>query len=298
MIFHGSLWHGGGANTTTDVWRCGVNVQYCPGFVRQQQNPYLGIPPEVAATFPDRLLELLGYRLYKGIMGHVDGASPGEVVFGAAHGRDRVPRQRKPRHAPDDRRSRRFGAKARSPGGAMVVLRERTDDDLDDCARLVAEVRRVDGYPPRLADNDFVRLLTEPPSLVAFVATVDDDVVGHVALHRSTESETVALACDALGVQPAQLAVVARLFSAVEHRREGVGRALLDAATDAARFRGLIPILDVWVELRAAVTLYESSGWVRIGTVRSALPSESDDVDVFVASLRYRPDRLENSRGA
>ena len=83
MIFHGSLWHGGGANSTGGTWRCGVNVQYCPGFVRQQQNPYLGIPPDVAATFPDRLLELLGYRLYKGIMGHVDGASPGEVVFGA-----------------------------------------------------------------------------------------------------------------------------------------------------------------------------------------------------------------------
>ncbi|MGQ0824269.1 MAG: phytanoyl-CoA dioxygenase family protein [Actinomycetota bacterium] len=82
MIFHGSLWHGGGANTTTDTRRLGVNVQYCPGFVRQQQNPYLGIPPEIAAEFPDRLLELLGYRLYKGIMGHVDGKSPGEIVFG------------------------------------------------------------------------------------------------------------------------------------------------------------------------------------------------------------------------
>ena len=83
MIFHGSLWHGGGANVTEHDRRLGVNVQYCPGFVRQQQNPYLGIPPETAATFSDRLLELLGYRLYKGIMGHVDGASPGEVVFGA-----------------------------------------------------------------------------------------------------------------------------------------------------------------------------------------------------------------------
>ena len=82
MIFHGSLWHGGGPNTTADEWRLGVNVQYCPGFVRQQQNHYLAIPPEVAAGFSDRLLELLGYRLYKGIMGHVDGRSPGEVVFG------------------------------------------------------------------------------------------------------------------------------------------------------------------------------------------------------------------------
>jgi len=82
MVFHGSLWHAGGANVTASERRLGVNVQYCPGFVRQQQNPYLGIPAEVAATFSDRLLELVGYRLYKGIMGHIDGASPGEVVFG------------------------------------------------------------------------------------------------------------------------------------------------------------------------------------------------------------------------
>ena len=82
FVFHGSLWHGGGPNRTADEWRLGVNVQYCPGFVRQQQNPYIGIPPEVAAGFSDRLLELLGYKLYKGIMGHIDGKSPGEVVFG------------------------------------------------------------------------------------------------------------------------------------------------------------------------------------------------------------------------
>lgn len=82
MIFHGSLWHGGGANTTVDEWRLGVNVQYCPGFVRQQQNPYFSIPVDVAADFSDRLLRLLGYSLYKGIMGHVDGRAPGEVVFG------------------------------------------------------------------------------------------------------------------------------------------------------------------------------------------------------------------------
>jgi ectoine hydroxylase-related dioxygenase (phytanoyl-CoA dioxygenase family) len=82
MVFHGSLWHGGGPNTTADEWRLGVNVQYCPGFVRQQQNHYFAIPPAVAETFSDRLLELLGYRLYKGVMGHIDGRSPGEVVFG------------------------------------------------------------------------------------------------------------------------------------------------------------------------------------------------------------------------
>ena len=82
MVFHGSLWHAGGPNTTADDWRLGVNVQYCAGWVRTQQNHYVGIPRDVAATFDDRLLELCGYRLYKGALGHVDGHAPGEALFG------------------------------------------------------------------------------------------------------------------------------------------------------------------------------------------------------------------------
>ena len=97
MVFHGSLWHARRREQSPrDDRRLGVNVQYCPGFVRQQQNPYLGVPPEIAATFSDRLLELLGYRLYKGIMGHIDGASPGEVVFGERMARAGVPARRAP----------------------------------------------------------------------------------------------------------------------------------------------------------------------------------------------------------
>ena len=80
MVFHGSLWHGGGANTTADEWRLGVNVQYCAGFCRPQQNHYLGIPREITRTFSDRLLELCGYSLYKGMMGHIDGQSPAVVL--------------------------------------------------------------------------------------------------------------------------------------------------------------------------------------------------------------------------
>src|SRR6478752_7613065 len=107
----------------------------------------------------------------------------------------------------------------RSQAGAFV-LRERTDDDLDACAHLVASVRSLDGYPPYLPDNDFMRLLTQPKPLVAFVATVGDTVVGHVALHPYTGAATEVLASDCLGVEPAQLGIVARLFSAVDRRRE------------------------------------------------------------------------------
>jgi GNAT superfamily N-acetyltransferase len=166
----------------------------------------------------------------------------------------------------------------------VIEVRERTDDDIEGCARLVEEVRRLDGYPPYLPDNDYRGLFTDPSQIVAYVATAEDTIVGHVALHRSTGDSAMALACNALGVEAARLGVVVRLFSAVDRRREGVGRTLLGVATHAARSHGLVPILDVWVELRAAVALYESSGWTRLGTVIVVLPSGAHDVDVFAAS--------------
>ena len=80
LVFHGSLWHGSGENRSAESWRIGVNVQYCAGFIRTQQNQYVGIPREIARSFPDRLLELCGYSLYKGISGHVDGESPAATL--------------------------------------------------------------------------------------------------------------------------------------------------------------------------------------------------------------------------
>ena len=38
----------------------------------------------MVSTFSERLLQLCGFTLYRGIMGHVDGAAPGQVVLGEA----------------------------------------------------------------------------------------------------------------------------------------------------------------------------------------------------------------------
>ncbi len=83
LIMDSQLWHCGGPNTTEDQWRLGLNVQYVRGFFRTQQNHYLSIPHEQVPTFSPRLRQLLGFELYRGIMGHVDGRSPAAVV-GAA----------------------------------------------------------------------------------------------------------------------------------------------------------------------------------------------------------------------
>ena len=55
LIWDGSLWHGGGANRT-DQRRTGVAMNYCAGFIRQQENQQLGLGPELAKGFSPRCL--------------------------------------------------------------------------------------------------------------------------------------------------------------------------------------------------------------------------------------------------
>lgn len=76
LLFNASLWHGGGHNTTTDERRYGLSIQYVAGWCRQQQNLMLGTDPETVATYPRRLQELIGYSMYKNVMGHVDRENP------------------------------------------------------------------------------------------------------------------------------------------------------------------------------------------------------------------------------
>lgn len=81
LLWHGSLWHGGGANRS-ERRRVGVAMNYCAGFVRQQENQQLGIPLQVAADFSPRLKELCGFGIYNGLIGHIDKRSPADVLFG------------------------------------------------------------------------------------------------------------------------------------------------------------------------------------------------------------------------
>jgi ectoine hydroxylase-related dioxygenase (phytanoyl-CoA dioxygenase family) len=79
LIWHGSLWHGGGANIS-DHRRVGLACNYCAGYIRQQENQQLGIPIEIARTFTPRLQELCGYSLYAGVIGHIDKTHPKELL--------------------------------------------------------------------------------------------------------------------------------------------------------------------------------------------------------------------------
>jgi ectoine hydroxylase-related dioxygenase (phytanoyl-CoA dioxygenase family) len=79
LLYDGSVWHGGGANTSADR-RVGIVVNHCAGFLRQEENQLLAVPRELAASFPRRLQEMLGYSVYRGLMGHVNQQDPGTFL--------------------------------------------------------------------------------------------------------------------------------------------------------------------------------------------------------------------------
>jgi ectoine hydroxylase-related dioxygenase (phytanoyl-CoA dioxygenase family) len=83
LVFDGSIWHGGGANRTHER-RLGLAMNYCAGWLRQQENQQLGIPLDVARGFSPRLRKLAGFGLYKKLIGHIDKCSPDDLLEGGA----------------------------------------------------------------------------------------------------------------------------------------------------------------------------------------------------------------------
>jgi len=80
LIWHGSLWHGGGANAT-DETRMGIAMNYCAGYIRQQENQQLGLSRETVEGFSPRLRQLVGYGVYNMLIGHINKQSPEQLLL-------------------------------------------------------------------------------------------------------------------------------------------------------------------------------------------------------------------------
>ena len=66
LYWLGGTLHGGGANTSND-WRYGVILTYSLGWLRQEENQYLDVPPEVLATLTPELQALTGHVMHGGL---------------------------------------------------------------------------------------------------------------------------------------------------------------------------------------------------------------------------------------
>jgi ectoine hydroxylase-related dioxygenase (phytanoyl-CoA dioxygenase family) len=71
LFYSGSVYHGGGANRSAAT-RIGLNITYNVAWLRQEENQYLSVPREVAATLPVDLLRLMGYDRGAYALGYID----------------------------------------------------------------------------------------------------------------------------------------------------------------------------------------------------------------------------------
>jgi RimJ/RimL family protein N-acetyltransferase len=136
-----------------------------------------------------------------------------------------------------------------------------------DAAALVALAQAVGSEPEGwlIADGEwrtaaeerrYLRAVRKHPDAAVFVAEVPEGIVGRLSVARDPHpaSEHVA----DLG-----------LMVVKEHRRRGVGRALMEAAEAWARETGVRKLeLHVFPYNVAAITLYESLGYQREGLRR------------------------------
>lgn len=74
FLYVGNLIHGAGA--CRKGFRTGIMIQYCPGWMRQEENQYLATPIDVARTFDTKLQKLMGYDLASTHWGYVDQIHP------------------------------------------------------------------------------------------------------------------------------------------------------------------------------------------------------------------------------
>lgn len=92
LVYSGSVIHSGGRNDS-DVDRMGLNITYCLGWLRQEENQYLSCPPEIARDLPAPLRDLLGYSMGSYALGYFTPplapgqgpeVTPPDWLFGAA----------------------------------------------------------------------------------------------------------------------------------------------------------------------------------------------------------------------
>jgi len=75
ILFLGNLFHGGGANHS-GASRLAFTAQYCEPWLRTQENYFLSVSRETAASLSEDMKRLLGYSIHPPFMGMSNGMHP------------------------------------------------------------------------------------------------------------------------------------------------------------------------------------------------------------------------------
>ena len=75
LVYTSNFIHGSGTNRSTGKRR-GMALHYNLGWLRQEENQYLSIPPEKAKDLPHDVLQLIGYDFGGPYLGFVEEGHP------------------------------------------------------------------------------------------------------------------------------------------------------------------------------------------------------------------------------
>jgi ectoine hydroxylase-related dioxygenase (phytanoyl-CoA dioxygenase family) len=79
VLFLGTLWHGGGANSS-DRPRLAVTAQYCEPWLRPQEAFTLSVGPDIAPVLSEDIQRMIGYSIHPPFVGMVDGMHPKRLL--------------------------------------------------------------------------------------------------------------------------------------------------------------------------------------------------------------------------
>ncbi len=160
----------------------------------------------------------------------------------------------------------------------MIVIRPAEPSDASDLVLLAASVGRepegwlltTEAWRPVADERRYLKAVRRHADAAVLVAVDDDRVVGRLSLARDPHPASGHVAD--LG-----------MMVAASHRRRGVGRALLEAASAWARRAGISKLeLHVFPWNEPAIRLYESFGFEREGLRRSHYVRDGVPVDALL----------------
>ena len=168
----------------------------------------------------------------------------------------------------------------------MIEIRPADPADASQLIVLAAEVGREPGDWLLTTDTwravgderRYLKAVRRHPDAAVLVATDGPALVGRLSLARDPHPSSAHVAD--LG-----------LMVAASHRRQGVGRALLDAAVEWARRAGVRKLeLHVFPWNEPAIRLYEMYGFEREGVRRGHYDRNGDLVDALLMAYHLPPE--------
>lgn len=80
LMYFGSCYHAGGANSTHDQRRVAIALSFTQGYRRQEENQYLVVPQETVKQYSRQVQGLLGYKMCTPYCGWVEMNEPSIVL--------------------------------------------------------------------------------------------------------------------------------------------------------------------------------------------------------------------------